>query len=494
MAGTKRNQHLAFLNGSGNNNNQSSPSATFASSFHQKTQPIQYSTNFQNFSFPIFFHRQSVFIFLLLYAVGYIIGRLEISFSWFLLFAIVLYSASSRVFRDTSRTINEILRQKKQREFKQWRETHLPKFLTGSSTTSSSSQKDQSDGVLACVNMIIDQIWRGFNSEFALKKANEFLKENSTITSTFNIQLTYLDIDNDNPPFFTSIYCSENTPKRTVIDACIEYGGGFFIQWFVQLLIPIQFLMKDLSSKVKVRVIIEYDDNLEDFGRTVSKVDVCLIEYPEINATVQMFNSLDLSSSIPSIKNQLKTGFEQALLNFVYPKSITVYKYGGNNESVKLEIDKMVVEGLEDEIKSNLFNITQLLRAINKTDGEYRERIKEQICTNILKLLFQAREPGKIPIGMTETIRNGFQILNTFTFNESGEVNENILDILLEGENLLFIAEVVRKCSLADELVLNVIFKIKDPKLKKKVNDRFKELQISDILFIVVGRNPRPNV
>ncbi|EFC43265.1 predicted protein [Naegleria gruberi] len=324
--------------------------------------------------------------------------------------------------------------------------------------------------------------------------ANDWLKENP-IASNFDIQVSFLDIDNDNPPFFTMIHCSENTPKKTVIDGCLEYHGELLLQWFVKLLIPIQFLLKDVSAKVKSRISIEYSDNLEEFGRTISKVDFCFMEYPEFNVSVQMFNSLDLTGSIPSLQNQLKLGFEKALLNFVYPKFITVYQFGeGNSPGLNLEIDKIVVEGLEDEIKSNLFNINQLLKAINKSSGESKESIKTEVCNNILTLLFQAREPGKIPIGMTETIRNGFQILNMLAFEETenGEANEKIMELLLKTENLIFIADVVRKCTLADELVMNILFKVKNTSLKNQINKRFQELELADILFLVVGRNDRP--
>ncbi|KAF0980299.1 hypothetical protein FDP41_013513 [Naegleria fowleri] len=486
--------HSSFVN--------ESPSSPFTPSENNITKN---SHNMQNFSFPDFLHRQSISWTLIAMSIGYLLGRSELQFSWFLVLLIIIYSISSRVFRDSSRTINELLRQKKLKEWKQWREMHLPKYLTNNgketSTADESSKittdQNRKDATLSCVNTIIDQFWRGFNSEFIVKMANDWLKENP-IASNFDIQVSFLDIDNDNPPFFTSIYCSENTPKKTVIDACIEYNGELFLQWFVKLLIPIQFLLKDVSAKVKTRIVIEYSDNLEEFGRTISKVDMCLMEYPQFNVSVQMFNSLDLTGSIPSLQNQLKLGFEKALLKFVYPKFITAYKYGdeGRNSGLNLEIDKIVVEGLEEEIKSNLFNINQLLKAINKSNGENKEQIKVEVCTNILTLLHQAREPGKIPIGMTDTIRNGFQILNMLTFgeihNNDSAVNEKIMEILLQTDNLLFIADVVRKCTLADELVMNILFKVKDPKLKQQVNKRFQELELGDILFTVVGRNERP--
>jgi len=461
------------------------------------TSPLASSGNqFQNFSYPDFFHRTSIFSLLVALMIGFMLGKWDISFSWFLLLVVLIYAISSRVFRDSSRTVSDLLRQKKLKEWKQWRESHLPKYLKEGNEQQDRGNSDQSkkDAVLSCVNIVVDQIWRGFNSDFIVKMANEFLRENP-IASNFDIQVSYLSIDNENPPFFTSIYCAENTPKRTVIDTCMEYSGELCLQWFVKLLIPIQFLLKDVSAKVKTRVVIEYSDNLEEYGRTISKVDVCLMEYPQFDVSVQMFNSLDLTGSLPSLQNQLKLGFEKALMNFVYPKFVTAYKYGeGNGNGLKLDIDKIVVEGLEDEIKSNLFNINQLLKAINKTNGENKEQIKVEVCTNILTLLFQAREPGKIPIGMTETIRNGFQILNVLTFQETnnGEANEKILDLLLQTENLLFIADVVRKCTLADELVMNILFKINNIKLKNKINKRFQELELGDILFTVVGRNERP--
>jgi hypothetical protein len=106
-----------------------------------------------------------------------------------------------------------------------------------------------------------------------------------------------------------------------------------------------------------------------------------------------------------------------------------------------------------------------------------------------MQFLKASKDPGRIPVHMMETVKRGFYVLNNFIFDEkTGHVNEPGFQVIVQKENMQFIGHVCRLCSLADDLVRNIM-KIKDEKLQKQVNKVLHELKLQDIPLIVHSRS-----
>lgn len=106
-----------------------------------------------------------------------------------------------------------------------------------------------------------------------------------------------------------------------------------------------------------------------------------------------------------------------------------------------------------------------------------------------MQFLKFGKDPGRIPVSMMETVKRGFHILNNLIFDEkTGQVNEPAFQVIIEKENMIFIGHVCRVCSLADELVRNIM-KIKEEKLQKQVNKVLHDLKLQDIPLIVHSRS-----
>lgn len=276
----------------------------------------------------------------------------------------------------------------------------------------------------------------------------------------------------------------------------------------------------------------------------ISKVDISLSEYPDIDGEVQMFDSFDLKSlsqAIPALTHTMKRKFRENVMMFVFPNTIPLYASGvdgdddddddddsmqhvdshkrgakttsaklANSRKAQMGFDKTDMEDLEDELKKSLLDINQLLKMSRGTNtgDKSPEAVKIEVCESVLRFLKAGQQPGRIPVSLMDTVKRGFGILNVLMFGEKPvdggalvtgnildllngtakkEVDEQILDIILRPENMTFIGDVCRMCSLADDLVRN-IFKVEDRQVQARVNRVLKELSLQDMPFIVMNR------
>jgi hypothetical protein len=72
---------------------------------------------------------------------------------------------------------------------------------------------------------------------------------------------------------------------------------------------------------------------------------------------------------------------------------------------------------------------------------------------------------------MIEFVRRGFDILNSLIFNDK-VVCYDVLEKLLEDENIVFISDVARITTFADQIIRN-IFEIDDKNFRLKINNIF---------------------
>ncbi|KAL0486242.1 1 TM domain-containing transmembrane protein [Acrasis kona] len=413
-------------------------------------------------------------------------------FSWVLLIIVSIYFLYSKFFiSDFRLPFHE--RQHRQ-QIRQHQKQLLPNgTLAVSPPHQRTDEKEQSmlsnqfNGI-ACVNAII-----GLNSETIKNKANDWLLEAKPIPTVMeSIKVTALDLAVEEPPLISALSCVQHTEEKTIIDAKFEYEGGFFIECVMRprmLPLNLRCLLSEVIISGKLRISIEYFPI--DQGSGISQVDVSLSEYPEIDSKLQMFDSLDfnaISSTIPSLTATLKKRFKESLMMYVYPNTYPLMtknqSKGSNGEDKNVITIGNEMDDLEDAVKSTLLDVNQLLT--NK-DHNASSVKKEAICESVMQFLKFGKEK-RIPVSMMETVKKGFHILNNLIFDEkTGRIHEPSFQVILQKDNMMFIGHVCQTCSLADELMRNIM-KIRDDKLKKQVNDLLNELKLQDIPLTVYSR------
>jgi type IV secretory pathway VirB3-like protein len=466
---------------------------------------------------------------------GYILAAfLQLSISWFLVVLISFYLLINQLFCSQSSSFNRQLLRQQQREQR-----------SRSQRISDNTEYNSKDGV-ACVNNIIQTIWKGWRSEGIREQINKWIQENKPLKGIMeSLMVSNIDIANDYPPIVTMIQCIEHTEQSTVIEARFEYSSPMVFEWTMRpIVLPFDLpcVVRELTVFGKLRIQIYYSqiegesakDAINDVK--ISRVDISLSEYPEINGTLRVFDVLDfnsLANSIPYLTYALKKRFRESVRLVVYPNMIPLYasddnlllqglsstllnsshkSTAGHQRKLQMRFDKSDMEDLEDELKKNLLDINQLLKIVEQNTTDISsETVKVEVCESVLRFLKAGQEPGRIPASMMDTVKRAFGILNTLAFGEEPaekdnllpsnpldllllkkpktkkEVDEQVLDVMLRSENMSFIGEVCRTCSLADDLIRN-IFRIQDPKQRTKVNQVLNKLNLQDVPLIVMNR------
>eukprot|EP01080_Neovahlkampfia_damariscottae_P005425 gene5425-9238_t len=433
---------------------------------------------------------------------GYFLGYF-LSVPWFLVTLTTLHYISKLISNENQTTPNK---REKRGSLSHGSNNSVSGYFSNRMKRITSSNEIESNlnekGMNKVINIIISNLISKLDFDFINESMDEF-KPN------FLEKIELRSIISKNDFKINNIECIYNSEKNTIIEFDFEFKGNGNDELNLEYMIRPRVLPLDLKciineikfySKIEIEIIYfggHSGGHSIGGGHSglIDEIKFCFKQQPEFNYSIQMFESLDIFNSMPSLNLTLKKYINDFLKIIVFPNKLSLMKITKLKEIPNNIFDNSIIGDdvlfeLEDEIKNSILNVNELLQ--KKLNGKNKEIVKKEIFLSVLNFLKFGTKNDKIPFSMFETVQKSFQILNNLIFEDEKKIDENLLNLLLKEENINFISHVVHNCAYADELIRS-IFKIKNEKIQKKVNEILNQFELQDLFLLVLNRNNHLN-